>query len=168
MLRIQLPAPTRAELQALRRTALPPRARDRLEMVLLSDAGWSPPRIARHLGRYPQTVRNALHAYQQRQTAALFPRKTGPAPDADRRGRVQAALRDLLAQPRTWSSGQLAEALRPGGITLSGRQVRRYLQGLGAGYRRTVTSVRHKQDPAKVERAKGVLGNLKKRRGRTG
>ena len=137
-------------------------------MVLLSDAGWSPPRIAQHLGCYPQTVRNTLHAYAARKAAALFPRKTGPAPDVARRDRVHAALRDLLIEPRTWSAGQLAEALRPRGIVLSGRQVRRYLQGLGAGYRRTATTVRHKQDPAKVERAKAVLGSLKKRRGRTG
>jgi putative transposase len=137
-------------------------------MVLLSDAGWSPPKIAAHLGCYPQTVRNTLHAYRDRQAAALFPRKTGPAPDADRRGRVQTALRYLLAQSRTWSSAQLAEALRPRGIALSGRQVRRYLKELRAGYRRTATTVRHKQDPAKVAWAKVVLRNLKKRRGRIG
>ena len=41
MIRIQLDDATRSELQALRRTALAPAARDRLEMVLLSEAGWS-------------------------------------------------------------------------------------------------------------------------------
>ena len=46
MIRIQLTDATRSERQSLRRTALPAVARDRLEMVLLSEAGWSPPRIA--------------------------------------------------------------------------------------------------------------------------
>src|SRR5438552_18688679 len=48
----------RAELQRrTRATALMPRTRDRLEMVRLSDAGWSIPRIARHLRFDEQRVR---------------------------------------------------------------------------------------------------------------
>jgi hypothetical protein len=45
--------PNRAELQGLRRRDLPARARDRLEMSYLSDAGWQPTRIAGHLGPEP-------------------------------------------------------------------------------------------------------------------
>src|SRR6516164_6897101 len=117
----------RAELQALRCTALPAVARDRLEMVLLSAAGWSPPRIAAHLGRYPQTVRKALHDFQRRGPQAFHPDRPGPAPDVGRRDRILALLRDLLGQDRTWTSAQLAEALVPYGIPVGGRQVRRYL-----------------------------------------
>ena len=166
MIRIQLDDATRSELQSLRRTALPPVARDRLEMVLLSAAGWSPPRIATHLGRYPQTVRKLLHDFTRRGLPALYPSTTGPAPDAARRDRVTGLLRDLLGQDRTWTSAQLAEALVPHGVTLGGRQVRRYLRLLKAGYRRTADTVRHKQDPAKVGRATKILGGLKKKRGR--
>jgi hypothetical protein len=39
MLRIQLDDATRNDLHALRRTALPARVRDRLEMLFLSAAG---------------------------------------------------------------------------------------------------------------------------------
>ena len=53
MLRIHLTDIQRSELQALRRTDLPAASRDRLEMVFLSDAGWSPPKIAEHLSRHP-------------------------------------------------------------------------------------------------------------------
>ena len=113
MIRIQLDDATRTELQALRRTTLPPVARDRLEMVLLSAAGWSPPRIAAHLGCYPQTVRKLLHDFTRRGQPALYPGKTGPAPDTDRRDRITGLLRDLLGQDRTWTSAQLAEALAP-------------------------------------------------------
>ena len=56
-------------------------------------------------------------------------------------------LRELLGQRRTWTAGQLAEALAPRGVAIGPRQVRRYLRLLGAGYRRTASSLRHKQDP---------------------
>ncbi|MGF2076145.1 winged helix-turn-helix domain-containing protein, partial [Enterococcus casseliflavus] len=61
---------------------------------------------------------------------------------------------------------QLAAALAERGVDLGPRQVRRYLARLGAGYRRTATTVRHKQDPAKAERASKVLAGLKKKPGR--
>src|SRR5262249_10866997 len=69
-------------------------------------------------------------------------------------------LRDLLGQERTWTSAQLAEALRDHGIDLSPRQVRRYLRGMRSRYRRTAGTVKHKQDPAKAARAEVVLDNL--------
>ena len=46
MIRIQLDNTTRDDLQALRRQDLPAKARDRLEMILLADAGWPAARIA--------------------------------------------------------------------------------------------------------------------------
>jgi putative transposase len=164
MIRIQLDGATRNELQALRRQALPAKVRDRLEMVLLSDAGWSVPRIAGHLGCHYLTARAALWAFLRRGQAALWPAKPGPTPDASRRRQVTDALRQLLEQERTWTSRQLSDALRGAGIVLGPRQVRRYLKVLEAGYRRTASTVAHKQDPAKVERAKVVLGGLKKKR----
>jgi DNA-binding CsgD family transcriptional regulator len=60
MLRTSLTDSQRTELQALRRTDLPAVSRDRLEMVLMSATGWSPPEIAGHLGRHPHTVRAAI------------------------------------------------------------------------------------------------------------
>src|SRR5262249_6512058 len=90
------------------------------------------------------------------------PRKTGPAPDEGRRQRVTGLLRDLLNQDRTWTGRQLSGALAPHGVTIGPRQVRRYLKLLKAGYRRTASTLAHKQDPAKVGRAKWVLGGLKK------
>lgn len=167
MIRIQLTDAQRSDLRALRRTALPAVARDRLEMVLLSDAGWSAPRIGRHLARHPHTVRAALASYAARGTPALYPDAPGPEPDHDRRAKVTGRLAELLGQDRTWTSRQLAEALRPE-FALSHRQTRRYLALLKAGYRRTAQTVGHKQDPQKVERAERVLGGLKKKLRRAG
>src|SRR5215468_8825035 len=163
MIRIRLDDATRSELQALRRADLAPAARDRLEMVLLSDAGWSPPRIASHLRCHPHTARKALRLFLQHGAAGFARQRPGPPPDQARRDRVTSLLADLLGQERTWTSAQLAEALRPHGIHLGTRQVRRYLKLLKAGYRRTASTLAHKQDPARVERARRVLEGVKKK-----
>jgi putative transposase len=162
MLRIHLTDGQRSELHALRRTALPVVTRDRLEMVLLSDAGWSPPRIAGHLSCHPHTVRAALKGYAARQTEAFYPDPPGPDPDHARRAAVTGKLSELLRQDRIWTSRQLAEALGPS-VGIGHRQTRRYLALLKAGYRRTAQTVAHKQDPATVERAGRVLASLEKK-----
>ena len=138
-------------------------ARDRIVMVFLSDAGWSPPRIAAHLGYHPQAVRDRLRDFLGRGTAALFPGRPGRAPDLDRRDAVARARTELLGEGRTWTSRQLSEALAGRGIAIGPRQTRRYLKRLRAGYRRTANGLKHKQDPAQAERAGRVLGNLRRK-----
>jgi transposase len=130
-------------------------------MVILSDAGWSAPRIAKHLGHCGQTVRDLLRAFLARGRDALYPFRSGPAPDIAHRDRVAEELARSLAEDRTWTSRQLSRALAERGISLGARQVRRHLKRIKAGYRRTASTLKHKQDPAKVERARHVLGNLK-------
>ena len=167
MLRIHLTDGQRSDLQALRHSDLPSVARDRLEMVFLSDAGWSPPSIAKHLGRHPHTVRAALKGYAARGTKAFYPNTPGPDPDHDLRDEVTGKLRELLGQDRTWTSRQLADALGPE-VGIGHRQTRRYLALLKAGYRRTAQTVGHKQSPPKVEQARGVLASLEKKPRRAG
>ncbi len=150
-------------MQALRRDpTLTPAERDRVEMVCLADAGWGAPVIAAHLRYNPVTVRRLLKRFPESGAAGLRRRPPGPPPDTPRRERVEAALGRLLDQDRTWTAAQLAAALLDDGIALSARQTRKYL-GRIAAWRRTVRTLRHKQDPAKVERAKLVLGSLKKK-----
>jgi transposase len=167
MLRIHLTDVQRSELQALRRSDLSATARDRLEMVFLSDAGWSPPKIAGHLGRHPHTVRAALKGFDGRGTTSFYPDAPGPDPDHARRAKVTGQLAELLGQDRTWTCRQLAEALGPD-IGIGHRQTRRYLALLKAGYRRTAQTVGHKQDPKKVGRAEVVIAGLKKKLRRAG
>src|SRR5215468_5710203 len=122
MIHIILDDTTRDELKALRRSALAPKVRDRIEMVTLSDAGWSAPRIAGHLGCHPQTVRDLLRAFAARGIPALTPFRSGPPPDARRLDLVAGALRELLGQRRSWTSRQLSEALAGRGIAIGPRQ----------------------------------------------
>jgi putative transposase len=160
MIRISLTDTTRDELRALRRTNLPAKVRDRVEMVLSSDAGWSAPRLAAHLGYCGHTVRGILRDFIARGVAALYPQKTGPIPDAPKREQITGHLRRFLGEDRTWTAGQLADALHSNGVRIGPRQVRRYLRLLKAGYRRTASTLEHKQNPAKVAQAKQVLGGL--------
>jgi putative transposase len=163
MLRITLTPDQRAAVQAARRDpTLTPLERDRVEMVLLSTMGWSPPAIAQHLDYHATTVRTALKRFAACGLPGLWHQQPGPPPNTARREQVTQALDRLLDQPRTWTAAQLAQALRAENIRLSTRQTRRYLQGMGAKWRRTVRSLRHKQDPARVERAKRQLAMLGK------
>jgi transposase len=162
MLRISLTPADRQAVEAERRAAKTAAVvRVRCRMVLLAADGWSPPRIARQLGYHPHTVRAALHRFQERGLAGLAPDAPGPAPNTSRREQVETALGALLDQERTWTAAQLTAALRERGIVLSVRQVRRYLARLRARWRRTVRTLKHKQDPAKAARAQHTLGALK-------
>ena len=161
MIRIHLDDAARDELRSPRRKPLPPKVRDRIEMLTLADAGRSAPGIAAHLGHCGQTVRDHLKDFLARGTDALYPRRPGPAPDLGRRGRVAEELRRAPAEDRTWTGGQLAEALAAPGIELGPRQVRRYLKRMEAGDRRTASTLKPKRDPAKAARAGEVLADLK-------
>jgi transposase len=58
----------------------PPDARDRIEMGLLSAAGWSPPRIAAHLGCHAKTVRQLLDRFPRDGLGCLVRQPPGPHP----------------------------------------------------------------------------------------
>ena len=164
MIHLTLTEPERAAVQALRRDrTLAPAERDRVEMVLLSDAGWSPPQIAAHLACHPVTVRSVLKRFPAAGMAGLRRARPGPPPDTARRAHITAALDGLLGEERTWTAAQLATALGAQGITLSTRQTRKYLQRMGSRWRRTVRTLRHKQDPARVAQATAELADLKKK-----
>jgi len=164
MIRIALTRDQRDAVQALRRDrSLTPHERDWVEMVCLSDAGWSPPKIAQHLGYCTATVRRILTRFRANGVAGLHRRPPGPEPNRTRRQEVESVLQTLLAQERTWTAAQLVAALADQGITLGPRQLRRYLHGMGAGYRRTVRTVAHQQNPTQVAQAKAALDALKKR-----
>jgi transposase len=163
MIRVTLTPDTDQAVQALRRNPrLSPAERDRVEMVLLSAAGWSPPRIATPLGCHPATVRKVLTGFLRSGPTSLRHRRPGPPPDQGRRVQVTMALDMLLGQDRTWTAAQLAAALGAQGIRLSTRQTRKYLGRMGGRWRRTVRTVRHKQDAARVAHAPHQLTTLKK------
>ncbi|HZQ37525.1 MAG TPA: helix-turn-helix domain-containing protein [Dehalococcoidia bacterium] len=167
MLRLSLTEDERDALQRLRRDAtLTPLERDHVEILLLAAAGWSAPRIANHVGRCAAMVRTRLKAFAETGVPSVRCQRPGPPPHTARREQVAAAIDRLLGEERTWTAAQVAMALAEDGITLSPRQTRKYLQR-NATWRRTVRTLRHKQDPARVARAEQQLAVLQKK-GRPG
>ncbi len=163
MLYVQLTSEGRDEVTSLRRDpSLSPSERDRVEMVLLSEQGWSVPQITSHLGYCAATVRRLFKQFNEEGVGALRHKRPGPSKDTIRTQQVQTVLTTLLSQERTWNATQLAHALQEQGIHLSTRQVRRYLRGI-ASWRRTLRTLKHKQSPEKLARAQKTLATLKKK-----
>lgn len=159
-MRIRLSENQANELTERRRDpSLKPAERDRVEMLALSESGWTVSQIASHLGYSVETVRRLLRRFPTEGWKSIRHEAPGRAPDEKRREQVEEALEVLLGHERTWTAGQLAEALAEQGIRLSTRQVRRYL-GRVALWRRTKRSLKHKQNPDRVARAKDTLALL--------
>ncbi len=155
----------RQALQALRRDpTLRPRERDRVEGLLLSDRGLKVPELADHLACCQTTVRSLLHRFAAEGVAAVREQPRGVRPDRARRQVIEEALDRLLQRPQVWSSATLAVALaEEEGICLKPRTVRKYLQGMGARWRRTHATLRHRQDPAPAAAAGVQLADFKKK-----
>lgn len=163
MLHVTLSPEQGEAVRGLRRDgSLSPAERDRVEMVLLSAEGWSAPKIAGHLGYCAATVRTVLVNFPATGLEGLRRKRPGPPKNLARREQVTGALDRLLGEDRTWTAAQLAEALASEGIALSTRQTRKYLKGMAARWRRTATTLKHKQDPARVDQAERTLATLKK------
>lgn len=165
MYRVSLSDEQRQELQ--RRAHEPgvkPRTRDRLEMVRLSDAGWSVPQIARLLGIGEQRVRHWIKRFLTRGFEAL-----PDLPHPGRHSRLTAAIRAAVCQEfdlevRTWSAPQVAEWIAAQfGVSVSVAHLRRFLRRWRLSYKRTGRSVKHKQKPEQVAAKEAELGDLEKK-----
>ena len=165
MYRVHFNEPMRQELN--RRAHLPetaPNTRDRLEMLRLSDAGWSIPKIANHLQKHHQTVRFWIKTFLLEGFDALV--------DPPRPGRPSAVTEEILAAvrewiqkaDRIWSADQIAlEVERVYGLRRAAKQWRRLLRRQEMTYKRTSRNLKHKQDTAQVATKKTELEALQKR-----
>jgi transposase len=141
-----------------------PRTRDRLEMVRLSDAGWSVPQIARHLGSCEPTVRRWIKTFLAHGFDALR-----DPPPAGRTSRLTPAIREALRQElakgeRTWTAAQLAQWIEAQfGVRVSAAHLRRFRRRWKLSWKRTGRSVNHKQKPDEVAAKKTELEAEEKR-----
>jgi transposase len=159
MIRVQLSPAERDELRArTRQPGVAPATRERLEMVRLADAGWSIPRIARHLGRHEQTVRKYLKAFLAGGFARLPDRARSGRPPRVTPAQLDALERLLDATERTWTMRQLVTWLdQEHGVRVHPDHLRRLLQRRRFRWKRTKRSVRHKQDAQAREAAAAEL-----------
>jgi transposase len=165
MYHVQLDAAARRELKRrAHQFGVAPSTRDRLEMLRLSDVGWSIPKIAIHMDYHEQTVRHWIKVFLLDGFDALV--------DPPRPGKPSAITEDILAQvrrwieqdDRTWNTRQIAEQVEHVyGIRRSLDQWRRLLRRDRQAYKRTSRNLRHKQQPEQVAAKKAELEALQKR-----
>jgi transposase len=165
MYRITLTDEQRQELGArTRQKGLAPSTRDRLEMVRLSDAGWSVPRIARHLGQHEHTVRTWIKAFLAGAFAALPNKPRGGKTSALTAPMLESVRAEVAQGTRTWTAAQLAEwVAEHHGVRLSADRLRIHLRRAKISWQRTSRTLRHKQDPAEVAERQAVLDDRAKK-----
>ena len=164
MYRVRLDVAARQELDRRARAAgVMRRTRDRLEMVRLSDAGWSVPKIARHFGLSEVCVRFWIKTYLTEGFDAL--------PDKPHLGQKSSLTPELLAAvraeigkgDRTWTAGQIADWLaEQHAVRLGSGWLGRLLRRHGLSYKRTSRTLKHKQDAEEVAEKSSSLQTLKK------
>lgn len=169
MYRISLSAEQRQALhEQSRQRGLVPSTRDRLEMVRLSDAGWSVPRIARHLGLHEQTVRAWVKAFLGGGLEAMADKPRGGKSSAVTPQILELVRQEIAQGQRIWTAGQVADwVAQQHGVRLSARRLRDHLQRAGLSWQRTSRSIGHKQDAHEVAAKRLTLEMLKKGRSRT-
>jgi transposase len=166
MYRVTLTPAQRVELQQrTRQRALAPSTRDRLEMVRLSDAGWSIPRIAGHLGLHEHTVRTWIKAFLAGGFDALPNQPRGGGTSALTPAILDAVRADIERGDRTWTARHLADHIADQyGVRLSPNRLRVHLWRAELSWQRTSSSLKHKQDPAAVAATRAELAALEKKR----
>jgi transposase len=165
MYRITLSPAQRHELQQrTRQRDLAPSTRDRLEMVRLSDAGWSVPRVARHLGLHEQTVRAWIKAFLAGGFDALPNQPRGGKQSALTPTMLEAVRTEVARGDRTWTAAQVADwVAEHHGLRLSTSRLRVHLTRAKITWQRTSRSLKHKQDPVEVAQRQAVLDELEKK-----
>ncbi len=146
-----------------RQPGIAPSTRDRLEMIRLSDAGWSIPTIARHLGQHEQTVRAWIKVFLAGGFVALPNKPRGGKQAALTPGILEALRSELARGHRTWTAAQLAEWIaEQHGVRLSTGRLPIHLKRAKLSYQRTSRSRKHKQKPEEVTEKQAALERLEK------
>jgi transposase len=152
---------TDAERQALEAGLRSPAAFTlrRAQILLASSRGEHTPAIAAALGCSDQTVRDAIHAFEQTGVAALMqgskrPQTLRPAFDATTAERLRDLLhrspRDFGHPTSLWTLALAAETAHAEGLTatrVAGETIRATLVRLGIGWKRAKTWITS-PDPA--------------------
>ena len=141
-----------------------PRTRDRLEMVRLADAGFSIPRIARHLDLSEQTVRHWIKRFLTGGFDAL-PDQPHPGQRSAITPQIEEAIRQELRQDaRTWNAHQLAAWVGERfGVQRTPDHLGRRLRAAGIAYKRSGRSLKHQQNPEQVAAAQAEMAAQEKR-----
>jgi transposase len=165
MYRVQFDEESRQQLnRRAHHPGIAPSTRDRLEMLRLSDAGWSIPQIARHLGAHEQTVRRWIKSFLLEGFDALVTPPRSGMPSAITQEILTSVRSWIEKGDRIWSARQIAEEVgRVYGIGYSAKHWRHLLRREKIAYKRTSRNLKHKQNPEQVATKQSELEALQKR-----
>jgi len=149
-------------LKQLHRETKDADVRSRCDMVLWSNEGLSPPRIAQRVRFSRHAVVRYIKRYEAEGLAGLLTKPRPGRPPRVTTAYVTKLLETIEQEPRSlgmpfsnWTTANLAEYMaRETGITITSRQVENYLKAHDYRLRRPVRAVKHKQDPDLVEEKK--------------
>ena len=164
MYRITLTTQQRTELnRRAHQKDIAPSTRDHLEMLRLSDAGYSVPNIARHLQQHEQTVRAWIKAFLTGGFDALVNKPRGGKHSAFTPAIQEAVRAEITKGERTWTAAQVADWVSEHyGVRLSVGRMRKQLRRARLSWQRTSRSLQHKQKPEEVAQKKAELATLEK------
>jgi transposase len=136
--------------------------RSRCDMILCSNEGLSPPKIAKRIRFSRYTVVRFIQRYEAEGLQGLStkprsgrPRRVTPEYEAKLLAAVEQDPRSLSLPFSNWTTGNLAEYVgKQTAIVISPRRVEHYLKLHDWRLRRPVRTVKHKQDPALVAEKK--------------
>jgi len=145
-----------------RERTVAPALRDRLEMIRLSDLGWSVPGIAADLGRHEQTVRKDVKAFLAAGWDAL-PDRPRPGRPPTLTGAHRRAVERLLDEAaargeRTRSAPPLARWLaETHGVGVRPTDLGARLRRRRCRWKRTKRTAQHKAAPDRQDQARADL-----------
>jgi transposase len=165
MYRVTLTDEQRQELQRrTRQHGIAPSTRDRLEMIRLSDCGWSVPKIASYLSQHEQTVRTWIKVFLATGFDALPNKPRGGKQSALTPAVLEAVRAELVKGQRTWTAAQLVVWIaEQHGVRLSPGRLRIHLKRAKLSWQRTSRSLQHKQKPEDVAEKRAALERLEKK-----
>lgn len=171
MIRLRLSEDERTELnKRLGNRKMTVSAQARLDMIRLADAGLSAPAIARRVCRHDNTVRKLLkrfldERFQGERFGALLKRASPGRPPRLREEHWRALEAMLDASARTFTSAQMAAWMQEQfGLSVHPRYLAQRLKRRGWRYKRTKSSLAHKEpEAAVVDTKREELAALKKK-----
>ena len=157
------------EIQALKqlhRETNDANIRSRCDMILWSNEGLSPPKIAARVRFSRDTVVRYIQRYEAEGRSGLLTKPRSGRPRRATDEYVAKLLESVEKSPRNlglsfsnWTTAHLAQYLtNQTGIELSPRQVENYLKANDWYLRRPARTVKHKQNPALVAEKKSYRG----------
>ncbi len=166
MIKVQLDSNEREKLEKIRKRSSS-RDSERLLMVLLSNEGYSPPKIGEILKRNPHTIRHWLKRFIKKGVDGLS-RKFSSGRPRDKRELILSILNDILLFEPTkfgyvesiWSVSLIAHHLiEQYQMTASCDTIERALKEAGFTYKRPSKTV-SRNAPSKEEKLRAVEGIL--------